>query len=616
MEKKSKRNNLNFLKGIVFWILMLIFIFALTKFSEFEGRRKNLIYSDFINEVKRGNIDGTLTIKKGIIYGQLKDGKKFYTYAGEDPDLNKILLENNVSFKYEPGSWIGEIIPYIIPALIFFFLFWMIARQVNLERNRVMSFTKSTPIIPNPKNKITFEDVAGCEEAKEELKEIIEFLKNPKKFQKLGGKIPKGVLLIGPPGTGKTLLAKAVAGEANVPFLSMSGSDFVEMFVGVGAARVRDLFRQAKRFSPCIVFIDEIDAVGRQRFAGLGGGHDEREQTLNQLLVEMDGFQTDEGIIVMAATNRPDVLDPALTRPGRFDRTVVVTLPDVKAREKILKVHTRNKPLDSSVDLSTIARATPGLSGADLANIVNEAALLAARKGKEKIDMTDFEEAKDKVLMGVERKSLYVSPEEKKIIAYHEAGHTLVQKSLPEVYPVHKVTIIPRGQALGITHILPDKDRFIQSDTYYKNSLSALLAGRAAEEIVFGKKFTGSENDLKVATEIARKMVCEWGMSENLGPISFREHEAVFLGRDLVQQREHSEETSREIDREIRNILEQAEKTAKEIIMKNRDKLDLLANALLEKETLTSEEIDEILSIKKGEEYGFKENREGDRINN
>ncbi len=616
MEKKSKRNNLNFLKGIVFWILMLIFIFALTKFSEFEGRRKNLIYSDFINEVKRGNIDGTLTIKKGIIYGQLKDGKKFYTYAGEDPDLNKILLENNVSFKYEPGSWIGEIIPYIIPALIFFFLFWMIARQVNLERNRVMSFTKSTPIIPNPKNKITFEDVAGCEEAKEELKEIIEFLKNPKKFQKLGGKIPKGVLLIGPPGTGKTLLAKAVAGEANVPFLSMSGSDFVEMFVGVGAARVRDLFRQAKRFSPCIVFIDEIDAVGRQRFAGLGGGHDEREQTLNQLLVEMDGFQTDEGIIVMAATNRPDVLDPALTRPGRFDRTVVVTLPDVKAREKILKVHTRNKPLDSSVDLSTIARATPGLSGADLANIVNEAALLAARKGKEKIDMTDFEEAKDKVLMGVERKSLYVSPEEKKIIAYHEAGHTLVQKNLPEVYPVHKVTIIPRGQALGITHILPDKDRFIQSDTYYKNSLSALLAGRAAEEIVFGKKFTGSENDLKVATEIARKMVCEWGMSENLGPISFREHEAVFLGRDLVQQREHSEETSREIDREIRNILEQAEKTAKEIIMKNRDKLDLLANALLEKETLTSEEIDEILSIKKGEEYGFKENREGDRINN
>ncbi|MCM8804202.1 MAG: ATP-dependent zinc metalloprotease FtsH [Candidatus Omnitrophica bacterium] len=616
MEEKEKRNNLNFLKGLVFWIIIGIFIIALTKFSEIESKKINLIYSDFINEVKKGNIEGTLTIKKGVIYGQLKDGRRFYTYIGQDPDLNKILIENNISFKYEPGGWIIEVIPYIVPALIFFILFWMVIRQANLERNKVMSFTRSTPIIPSHKNRVTFQDVAGCEEAKEELKEIIEFLKNPKKFQKLGGKIPKGVLLIGPPGTGKTLLAKAVAGEANVPFLSMSGSDFVEMFVGVGAARVRDLFRQAKRLAPCIVFIDEIDAVGRQRFAGLGGGHDEREQTLNQLLVEMDGFQTDEGIIVMAATNRPDVLDPALTRPGRFDRTVVVTLPDVKAREKILKVHTRNKPLDTSVDLTTIARATPGLSGADLANIVNEAALLAARKGKEKIDMADFEEAKDKVLMGVERRSLYVSEEERKIIAYHEAGHTLVQKSLPEVYPVHKVTIIPRGQALGITHVLPDKDRFLESDTYYKNSLTALLAGRATEEIVFGKKFTGSENDLRIATEIARKMVCEWGMSKNLGPVSFRQHEAVFLGRDLVQQREHSEETSREIDKEIRSILEDAEKQAKEMIIKNRDKLDLLANALLEKETLTSDEIDEILGIKKGEKNGHKENREGNGVNN
>jgi len=595
---------------------LVFFIVTITKFSEFEGRKVNLIYSDFINEVKKGNIDGTLTIKKGIIYGQLKDGRKFYTYIGEDPDLNRILIENNVSFKYEPGSFIGELLPYLIPAFIFFILFWLIVKQANIERNRIMSFTRTTPIMPNPKNRITFEDVAGCEEAKEELKEIIEFLKNPKRFQKLGGKIPKGVLLIGPPGTGKTLLAKAVAGEAGVPFLSMSGSEFVEMFVGVGASRVRDLFRQAKRLSPCIVFIDEIDAVGRQRFAGLGGGHDEREQTLNQLLVEMDGFQTDEGIIVMAATNRPDVLDPALTRPGRFDRTVIVTLPDVKAREQILKVHTKNKPLDPSVDLSTIARATPGLSGADLANIVNEAALLAARKGKEKIDMSDFEEAKDKVLMGVERKSLYISEEEKKIIAYHEAGHTLVQKLLPEVYPVHKVTIIPRGQALGITHVLPDKDRYIESDTYFKNSLTALLAGRATEEIVFGKKFTGSENDLRIATEIARKMVCEWGMSENLGPVSFRQHEAVFLGRDIVQQREHSEETSREIDREIKNILEEAEKRAKEIIMANRDKLDLLTKALLEKETLTSEEIDKILGIEKGEGNGLEKDREGDGTDN
>jgi cell division protease FtsH len=616
MEEKGKKNNLNFIKGLLFWILITIFIFGLLKFSEIESKKINLIYSDFISEVKKGNIDGVLTIKKGVIYGKLKDGKNFYTFIGEDPDLNRILLENNISFKYEPGSWLVEIIPYLIPALIFFFIFWMFVRQANLERNKALSFGRSTPIIPNPKNKVTFEDVAGCEEAKEELKEIIEFLKNPKKFQKLGGKIPKGVLLIGPPGTGKTLLAKAVAGEAGVPFLGMSGSDFVEMFVGVGASRVRDLFRQAKRLSPCIVFIDEIDAVGRQRFAGLGGGHDEREQTLNQLLVEMDGFQTDEGIIVMAATNRPDVLDPALTRPGRFDRTVVVTLPDVKAREKILKVHTKNKPLDRSVSLHLIARATPGLSGADLANIVNEAALLAARKGKEKIDMTDFEEAKDKVLMGVERRSLYVSEEERKIIAYHEAGHTLVQKSLPEVYPVHKVTIIPRGQALGITHVLPDKDRFLESDTYYKNSLAALLAGRATEEIVFGKKFTGSENDLRVATEIARKMVCEWGMSENLGPISFRQHEAVFLGRDLIQQREFSEETSREIDREIKRILEEAEERAKEIIMKNRDKLDILVKELLEKETLTSEEIDKILGIKKGEENGHGENREGNGNDN
>jgi len=613
---EEKNNKLNFIKGVIFWIIVGIFIFTITKFSEFEGRRINLIYSDFISEVKKGNIDGILTIKKGIIYGELKDGRKFYTYIGEDPDLNRILIENNVSFKYEPGSFIGELLPYLIPAFIFFILFWLVIKQANIERNRIMSFTRTTPVMPNPKNRITFDDVAGCEEAKEELKEIIEFLKNPKKFQKLGGKIPKGVLLIGPPGTGKTLLAKAVAGEAGVPFLGMSGSEFVEMFVGVGASRVRDLFRQAKRLSPCIVFIDEIDAVGRQRFAGLGGGHDEREQTLNQLLVEMDGFQTDEGIIVMAATNRPDVLDPALTRPGRFDRTVVVTLPDVKAREQILRVHTKNKPLDPSVDLSTIARATPGLSGADLANIVNEAALLAARKGKEKIDMSDFEEAKDKVLMGVERKSLYISPEEKRIIAYHEAGHTLVQKLLPEVYPVHKVTIIPRGQALGITHVLPDKDRYIESDTYFKNSLTALLAGRATEEIVFGKKFTGSENDLRIATEIARKMVCEWGMSKNLGPVSFRQHEAVFLGRDIVQQREHSEETSREIDKEIRNILEEAENKAKEIIMANRDKLDLLAKELLEKETLTSEEIDKILGIKKGEENGLEENRKGNGTNN
>lgn len=602
----------NVIKILFLWILIGFILISLARFSSIEGRRKELIYSDFLEKVENKEITGTLVIKENTIYGQLKDGTKFKTYRPEDPELFKLLKNNHIRFKVEPSpSFWSNLFISTLPVILLVFLFWfLIYRHVTSEGNRVISFAKSRPAIPNPKNRVTFSDVAGCEEVKEELKEIVEYLKNPKKFQRLGGKIPKGVLLIGPPGTGKTLLAKAVAGEANVPFLSMSGSDFVEMFVGVGAARVRDLFRQAKKLSPCIVFIDEIDAVGRQRFAGLGGGHDEREQTLNQLLVEMDGFQTDDAIIVMAATNRPDVLDPALTRPGRFDRTIVVNLPDIKEREEILKVHTRNKPLAEDVDLKVLARATPGLSGADLANIVNEAALLAARKNKDKIEMSDFEEAKDKVLMGVERKSLVISEEEKKVIAYHEAGHTLVQKSLPEVYPVHKVTIIPRGRALGITHILPEKDRFIESNTYYKNTICALLAGRAAEKIVFGKMFTGSENDLKLATELARKMVCEWGMSERLGPISFKQHEAVFLGRDLVQQREHSEVTSREIDEEIRRIVEEGEKKAEEILMKNREKLDLLAKTLLEKETLTSEEIDEILGIKKD---GKEENRESNK---
>ncbi|MCM8760012.1 MAG: ATP-dependent zinc metalloprotease FtsH, partial [Candidatus Omnitrophica bacterium] len=419
-------------------ILLFLVIKTASNISE---NRKLLNYSDFIEEVTKGNIQGTLVIKNGYVYGSLRNGTKFQTYAGEDKDLIGILRENRVSFKVEPSSdfWAGLFINIIPVILIVAFFLFLINRQATSESNRVFSFTRSRPTIPDSKNRITFADVAGSEEAKEELKEIIEFLKDPKKFQRLGGKIPKGVLLIGPPGTGKTLLAKAVAGEAGVPFLGMSGSDFVEMFVGVGAARVRDLFRQAKRMAPSIVFIDEIDAVGRQRFAGLGGGHDEREQTLNQLLVEMDGFVTDQGIIVMAATNRPDVLDPALTRPGRFDRTVVVGLPDIREREAILKVHTRNKPLAPSVDLSVIARSTPGLSGADLANIANEAALLAARKNKTQIEMEDFEAAKDKILMGVERRSLVISEEEKRIIAYHEAGHTIVQLSLPELHPVHKV---------------------------------------------------------------------------------------------------------------------------------------------------------------------------------
>ncbi len=600
--KKQKapppKNNL--FRGLLFWIIAGIILIALAQFSDFEGKKQEIIYSRLLTEIKTGNISGTLIVKENNISGTLKDGTRFSTYAPEDPELFNILREYKVDFKAEPSSniWINILVSTIPILLIFLLIWFLIFRQMSSEGSKVMAFTKSRPILPDQKNRVTFDDVAGCKEAKEELQEIIQFLKEPKRFQKLGGKIPKGVLLIGPPGTGKTLLARAVAGEAKAPFLSMSGSDFVEMFVGVGASRVRDLFKQALRLSPCIVFIDELDAVGRQRFAGLGGGHDEREQTLNQLLVQMDGFQTETGVIVMAATNRPDVLDPALTRPGRFDRTIVVTLPDIKAREEILAVHMRKKPLADSVDIKVLARATAGLSGANLENLVNEAALLAARQGKDKIEMVDFEEAKDKVLMGVERKSMVISEEEKKIIAYHEAGHTLVQKQLPEVYPVHKVTIIPRGQALGITHVLPEEDSFIESDTYYRNSICALMAGRGAEKLIFNKTFTGAENDLKVATEIARRMVCEWGMGENMGPVSYHHNESVFLGRDLVQQREYSEETSREIDSEVRRILEEAEKNAMEILKRQRDKLDKLSAELLKRETLNSEEIDEILGLK------------------
>ncbi|HNS32944.1 MAG TPA: ATP-dependent zinc metalloprotease FtsH [bacterium] len=604
----------NPMKWLVFWILAGILLISLARLSEYEGKKKDIMYSQLLNEIRAGNIDGPLLIKDKNIYGALKDKTKFSTYSPEDPELFNILREYNIDFKVEPSSniWMNILISTIPILLIFLLIWFLIYRQVSSEGSKVMSFSKSRPIMPDQKNRTTFDDVAGCKEAKEELQEIIQFLKDPRKFQKLGGKIPKGVLLIGPPGTGKTLLARAVAGEAKVPFLSMSGSDFVEMFVGVGASRVRDLFKQALKLNPCIVFIDELDAVGRQRFAGLGGGHDEREQTLNQLLVQMDGFQTESGVIVMAATNRPDVLDPALVRPGRFDRTVVVSLPDIKAREEIIGVHIRKKPLDESVDIKVLARTTAGMSGANLENLVNESALLAARKNKSKIDMEDFEEAKDKVMMGVERRSLVISEEEKKIIAYHEAGHTLVQKFLPDVYPVHKVTIIPRGQALGTTHIFPEKDKFIESDTYFKNTLCTLLSGRSAEKLVFNKVFTGAENDLRVATEIARNMVCEWGMSENLGPVSYAHNEAVFLGRDLAQQKNYSEETSRDIDREIRRILEDAENKASEILKENMEKLELLADTLLKKETLNSDEIDGILGLTpKGVDNGPAENRSG-----
>jgi len=615
MENKPERMvPPNFFKGLIFWLVAGIGLLVLLHFFSSESQKEEISYSSFREYVQKGQLTGTLKIKDGWVYGKLQDGRSFRTFFPEIGQLAEFLNEHQVHYEIMPVStfWANMAVATIPVILIFLLLWFFINRQVSSEGNRVMSFARSRPVIPSEKNKVTFEDVAGCAEAKEELREIIEFLRDPKKFQRLGGKIPKGVLLIGPPGTGKTLLAKAVAGEANVPFLSMSGSDFVEMFVGVGAARVRDLFRQAKRMSPAIIFIDEIDAVGRQRFAGLGGGHDEREQTLNQLLVEMDGFQTDEAVIVMAATNRPDVLDPALTRTGRFDRTVVVNLPDIKEREAILKVHTRNKPLAPSVDLAVLARGTPGLSGADLANIVNEAALLAAKKNKNVIEVSDLETAKDKVLMGTERRSLVISEEERRIIAYHEAAHTLLQKNLPEVYPVHKVTIIPRGRALGLTHVFPEKDRFLESNEYFHNTLVALLAGRAAEKLVFGRMYTGSENDLRIATEIARRMVCEWGMSEKLGPVSFHEQEAVFLGRDLVQQRQHSEVTSREIDEEIRKILENAQKKAEDFLTARREQLDLLARALLERETLSSEEIDEVLETRRaGDRNGPGKDREG-----
>jgi len=470
-------------------------------------------------------------------------------------------------------------------------------RRVTSGQDRAFTFGKSrAKILTESKPKVTFEDVAGVDEAKEELKEIIDFLKAPAKFQRLGGRIPKGVLLVGPPGTGKTLLAKAVAGEAGVPFLSISGSECVEMFVGVGAARVRDLFEQAKKHAPCIVFIDEIDAVGRQRGAGIGGGHDEREQTLNQLLAEMDGFDTTEGIIIMAATNRPDILDPALLRPGRFDRQIVVDRPDVKGREEILKVHTRKVPLAEDVDLKVLARSTPGFSGADLANMVNEAALLAARRGRDKVTMQDFEDAKDKVLMGVERRSLLISEQEKKWIAYHEAGHALVSKLIPGTDPIHKVTIIPRGRALGVTQQLPIDDRRIYSKSYCLNQLTVMLGGRAAEEIVFGDISTGSRDDIDKATQLARMMVCEWGMSERLGPLTLgKRDEEIFLGREFGLHRNISEETARIIDEEIKNFVENAHKKALEIIKKNEDLLHKIANKLLEKEILTGEEIDEII---------------------
>jgi cell division protease FtsH len=501
-----------------------------------------------------------------------------------------------VEAKEESGFWHQLAIAWL-PMLFLFVIFFFFMRQLQAGGGKAMSFGKSkAKLLSDHQNKVTFKDVAGIEEAKEEVEEIIAFLKDPKKFTRLGGRIPKGVLMMGPPGTGKTLLARAIAGEAGVPFFSISGSDFVEMFVGVGASRVRDLFEQGKKNAPCIIFIDEIDAVGRHRGAGLGGGHDEREQTLNQLLVEMDGFESNDGVILIAATNRPDVLDPALLRPGRFDRRIVVPRPDVKGRLGILAVHTKRVPLAPGVDLDIIARGTPGFSGADLENLVNEAALLAARKDKDRVDMADFEQAKDKVLMGSERKSMIISDREKRTTAYHEAGHALVARLLPGADPVHKVTIIPRGMALGLTQQLPPEDRLNMSKEYAINRIAILMGGRIAEEIVFGQQTTGAGNDIEVATDLARKMVCEWGMSELLGPLAFgKKDEQIFLGREIAQHQDYSEQTAIEIDREVRRLVMENYDRAKQLVSQNMDKLKAIAEALLEYETIDTSDIETLM---------------------
>ncbi len=608
MKGKNDSPRKDLLKTLGVWILLFLGALMILQFMNTSTGEKAITFSEFKRELDKGNIARVTVVDKeirGEFKTQVFEGgqpiTKFRTYIPyEDPDLIREMVDKGVEVQSRKKQVFWEIAISYLPWLLILILFWVfMARQFQAGSNKAFSFSKSrVKILKEDRPKVTFEDVAGVDEAKEELKEVIEFLKNPEKFMRLGARIPKGVLLLGPPGTGKTLLARAVAGEAGVPFLSISGSDFVELFVGVGAARVRDLFEQAKQHAPCIVFIDEIDAVGRLRGAGLGGGHDEREQTLNQLLVEMDGFDTSEGIIVMAATNRPDILDPALLRPGRFDRRIVIDRPDVKGREEILKIHVRKVPLANDVDLKTIAKSTPGFSGADLANLVNEAALLAARAGRSEVTMADFEEAKDKVLLGVARKSMVLTEEEKKEIAYHEAGHAMVSWFLPGTDPIHKVTIIPRGMSLGATQQLPVNDRHIYKKSYIMNQLAVLLGGRVAEEIVFGEVSTGAADDLEKATELARRMVCEWGMSDKLGPATFGkvEHE-VFLGRELGVKRAYSEEISKLIDEEIRRFVREAEEKAREIISQNIDKLHALADALLHKETLDKHEIDKILGM-------------------
>ena len=555
-------------------------------------------YSDFLTMLESGSIT-RVTIRGDNISG-MSDRGPFKTFAPKDPDLIKLLRGKDVKISVKPAgdsSWFHMFLSWV-PMLLLIGVWLFFMRQMQGGGGNVLSLGKSRArLMADSQDKVTFEDVAGIEEAKEELEEIVEFLSDPKKFTRLGGRIPKGVLLTGAPGTGKTLLARAIAGEADVPFFNISGSDFVEMFVGVGASRVRDLFRQGKKNAPCIIFIDEIDAVGRHRGAGLGGGHDEREQTLNQLLVEMDGFESNEGVILMSATNRPDVLDPALLRPGRFDRQVVVPVPDIKGREGILKVHLKKKLLGHDVDVSVLARGTPGFTGADIENMANEAALLAARRGKGRVEMVDFEDAKDKVLMGTERRSLIISDEEKRIIAYHESGHTLVARLLPDTDPIHKVTIIPRGRALGQTQQLPVDEKHTYPKEHLLNSITILMGGRAAEEIVLDVQTTGTGNDIEKASDLARKMVCDYGMSEDLGPLTFgKKEEQIFLGREISQHRDYSELTAQKIDKEVSDIVIGAYEKATRLIRDNPEILHRMANALLERETLNSSDIDEIMA--------------------
>ena len=587
-------------KHIALWLVLALIILAVfSVFNKQHGREPEVVFSEFMTAVDRGDVQ-KVTIQGHNIQGEYKNGERFRTFAPNDPELVKSLRDKKVKIAAKPeedSPWYMVLLLNWFPMLLLIGVWIFFMRQMQVGGGKAMSFGKSrAKLLTENQHRVTFSDVAGVDEAKDDLQEIIAFLKDPKKFTKLGGRIPKGCLLVGPPGTGKTLLARAIAGEAGVPFFSISGSDFVEMFVGVGASRVRDLFVQGKKNAPCIIFIDEIDAVGRHRGAGLGGGHDEREQTLNQLLVEMDGFEANEGVILIAATNRPDVLDPALLRPGRFDRRVVVPRPDVKGREGILQVHTRKVPVGSDVDIAVLARSTPGFAGADLENLVNEAALLAARNNKDKVDMHDFELAKDKVMMGAERRSMIISDEEKRNTAYHEAGHALVAKLLPGADPIHKVTIIPRGMALGLTQQLPIDEKHTYDKEYLLNNLVILFGGRVAEELVLNHMTTGAGNDIEKATDLAHRMVCEWGMSEKLGPMTFgKKEEEIFLGRDFTQKVDYSESTAIEIDAEVRRIIQDSYYKAKDLLKTNLRILHKVAESLLEKEVLDGSEIDAIV---------------------